>query len=308
MSGFSADWLALREPFDAAARTSALVAELRTHLPRGTPLEILDLGCGAGSNLRHLAPLLGGSQHWRLADHDATLLQSALATTHAWADERGCDVKRAGLALTIGGGGLECTVACEPVDLAELAVVDLPPGGLVTAAALLDLVSRRWLDDLAQRCRAAHAAISIALTYDGRTTVAPAEPEDAEVLELFNRHQLGDKGFGPALGPHAAAAAQAAFAANGYELRTAPSDWMIGSAEHAMQLALLDGWLGAALEIAPARRDALSGLARAPPRARARRPLGVARRPRRPRRLALTRARPRRERRSPRHQTRARAC
>jgi hypothetical protein len=78
------------------------------------------------------------------------------------------------------------------------------------------------------------------------------------VLELFNRHQLGDKGFGPALGPHAAAAAQAAFAANGYEVRTAPSDWLIGSAEHAMQLALLDGWLGAALEIAPARRDALA--------------------------------------------------
>ena len=101
VSGFSADWLALREPFDAAARTSALVAELRAHLPRGTPLEILDLGCGAGSNLRHLAPLLGGPQRWRLADHDATLLQAALATTHAWADERGCDVKRAGLALTI---------------------------------------------------------------------------------------------------------------------------------------------------------------------------------------------------------------
>ena len=258
MSGFSADWLALREPFDAAARTSTLVAELRTHLPRGTPLEILDLGCGAGSNLRHLAPLLGGAQHWRLVDHDATLLESAIAMTQAWARERGCNVKRAGLALTIRGGDLECTVACEPVDLAELAVVDLPPGGLVTAAALLDLVSQRWLEDLAQRCRAARAAISVALTYDGRTTLTPTEPEDPDVLELFNRHQLGDKGFGPALGPRAAAAAAAAFAANGYELRTAASDWVIGTAEHAMQLALLDGWLGAALEIAPARRDALA--------------------------------------------------
>ena len=197
-----------------------------------------------------------------------------------------------------------CDVACEPVDLADLAAVELPDGGLVTAAALLDLVSRDWLDELAQRCRAARAAVSLALTYDGRTTAKPAEPEDAEVLALFNRHQLFDKGFGPALGMRAAAAAEAAFEAHGYELRVATSDWVIGPPEHALQLALLDGWLGAALEIAPESRAGAHELARAPPRARARRPLGASRRPRRPRRLALSRGA------SPpaRYRTRARAC
>jgi len=257
VSGFSADWLALREPFDAAARSSSLIAELRTQLPRDTPLEILDLGCGAGSNLRHLAPLIGGAQRWRLADHDPQLLEAAIATTHAWADERGASVKRASSSLTIRGGSLECDVVCEPVDLTELAVVDVPVKGLVAAAALLDLVSRTWLDALAERCRAAGAAVCFALSYDGRTTVEPAEPEDSEVLELFNRHQLGDKGFGPALGPSAAAAAEAAFRVHGYEIRVAPSDWRVGPHEPALQIALLDGWLGAALELTPARRSAL---------------------------------------------------
>jgi SAM-dependent methyltransferase len=257
VSGFSADWLALREPFDAAARADALVAELLPHLQREAPLEVLDLGAGTGSNLRHLAPLIGGAQRWRLADHDPRLLAAALATTHAWADERGARAKRDGYGLTISGEpALE--VALEPVDLAELAAVDLPAGCLVTAAALLDLVSHAWLDELARHCSAARAAVCFALSYDGRTTITPAEPEDGDVLELFNRHQLGDKGFGSALGPGAAAAAEAAFSAVGYEVRFARSDWVVDTHAHALQLALLDGWRDAATEAAPERRAALA--------------------------------------------------
>lgn len=261
MSGFSAEWLALREPFDAAARSTRLVAELRAHLAPGSgdsPLCVVDLGAGAGSNLRYLAPLLGGTQHWRLADNDSRLLDAALAATHAWTQRRGEDAARAGSALTIRGRSFACEIRCEHADLADLAAIELPDKGLVTAAALLDLVSRDWLDRLAQRCRAAHAAISLALTYDGRTMAKPGEPEDAAVLALFNRHQLFEKGFGPALGMRAAAAAEAAFEAHGYDLRVATSDWLIGPAEHALQLALLDGWLGAALEIAPDSRMALT--------------------------------------------------
>ena len=261
MSGFSTEWLALREPFDAAARSAAAIAELRAHIANGTaatPLAVVDLGAGAGSNLRYLAPLLGGVQRWRLADHDPKLLDAALAATHAWAARRGDEVARTASALEIRGASFACEMRCEPIDLADLAAVELPSRGLVTAAALLDLVSRDWLDRLAQRCRAARAAVSLALTYDGRTTAKPAEPEDTAVLALFNRHQLFDKGFGPALGMRAAEAAEAAFEAHGYELRVATSDWVIGPKEHALQLALLEGWLGAALEIAPESRLALT--------------------------------------------------
>jgi hypothetical protein len=260
VSGFSAEWLALREPFDAAARAASLVTELAAHSSRSgdESLEIVDLGAGAGSNVRYLAPLLGGVQRWRLADHDPKLLEAAIATTQAWADKRSDRTTRTAAALTIHSAAFTCELRREPVDLANLAAIELPAGGLVTAAALLDLVSRDWLDRLAQRCRAARAAVSFALTYDGRTTATPGEPEDPVVLAMFNRHQLFDKGFGPALGMTAADAAEAAFEAHGYEIRIATSDWLIGRADHALQLALLDGWLGAALEIAPESRLALT--------------------------------------------------
>lgn len=255
MSGFSAEWLALREPFDATARAAALVTMLRAHVVAGTaaaPLEIVDLGAGAGSNLRYLAPLLGGTQRWRLVDHDPRLLEAGVAATHAWADAQDAEVRRAGSTLIIRKAGFTAEIRCEPADLTELDAIELPGDGLVTAAALLDLVSWSWLDALAGRCRAARAAVCFALTYDGRMTAIPEDSADSELLARFNRHQLGDKGFGPSLGPHAAAAAAATFEALGYELHTDASDWSMGPEHSELQLALLDGWRGAAAEIEPA--------------------------------------------------------
>jgi hypothetical protein len=257
---FSADWLALREPFDTAARAEKLIAALRARLTAGTvaaPLPVVDLGAGAGSNLRYLAPRLGGAQSWRLVDHDATLLAAAQRMTQAWAQARDAVASAATEPLTIAGGGFSCSVVCEERDLAS-SLPALPPGVLVTAAALLDLVSASWLDQLIGACKDAGAVVHFALTYDGRTTCVPADPDDAEVLALFNRHQLGAKSFGAALGPDAAREAAARFAAAGYTVETLPSDWRIGPAHRAMQEALLDGWLGAAVEIAPQRRDALN--------------------------------------------------
>jgi hypothetical protein len=256
VSGFSAEWLKLREPFDAAARSAALVAELRAHLAQGAgagPLEVVDLGAGAGSNLRYLAPLLGGEQSWRLVDHDRALLDAAIAATRVWAEARGAQVQQQGSALTVRAADFVCEVHCEQRDLRDIADVNLPARGLVTAAALLDLVSAKWLERLARRTTAALAYVCFVLTYDGRSVCTPADPEDAAVLALFNRHQHGDKGFGPALGPDAASAAVSAFARRSYHLSVRPSDWLIAPADHAMQHALLDGWLSAALEMAPDR-------------------------------------------------------
>jgi hypothetical protein len=256
MSGFSANWLSMREPFDAAARAAPLVVELRRRIPRGTsaaPLEVVDLGAGAGSNLRYLAPQLGGEQRWRLVDHDRALLGAALAATRTWAASRSAVVSPTTAELTLRAAEFACRVGGEQFDLAgdALANLVLPTRGLVTAAALLDLVSKRWLEALATRCKAAGAAVCFALSYDGRTVCTPNEPEDALALDLFNRHQRLDKGFGAALGPTAASAAEQVFATHKYRVLTERSDWDIGPQHTAMQHALLDGWLAAALEIAP---------------------------------------------------------
>ena len=52
MGGFSPEWLALREPADHAARNPQVLAAVGAHFAAKGSLTVVDLGCGAGSNLR----------------------------------------------------------------------------------------------------------------------------------------------------------------------------------------------------------------------------------------------------------------
>jgi hypothetical protein len=277
VSGFSAAWLALREPHDAAARAAELVGLLRTHPPMTrngadaalVAREIVDLGSGSGANLRWLAPRLGGEQAWLLVDHDAALLAAAERTLLEWAAATGAAALAESPArgpgrdgwlddIVVTGADFACRVRRARADLAaDLERIELPERALVTSSALLDLVSAEWLDALARRCDATSADVYFALTYDGRTVCTPPDEEDVEVLELFNRHQRGDKGFGAALGSTAGLRAVDAFVARGYRVASRTSDWRIGPGAAAFQRELLAGWLAAALEIAPERRAAL---------------------------------------------------
>ena len=230
MSGFSIDWLNLREPLDAASRADDLARTIAAKI-RGEnagEVSIMDLGCGTGANLRHLAPLIGGSQSWLMVDGDPSLLD----------------------AVAVRAGTDEVHLRTMKCDLAkEMDLLVFPPRGLVTASALLDLVSSDWLEALAERCVRAVAPVLFALTYDGRIECNPPDPTDDKVRQLVNAHQRTDKGFGPALGPNAARSARRIFESHGYKIEAATSDWRIGKSLHALQRALIDGWFTAASEM-----------------------------------------------------------
>ena len=244
MSSFSAQWLQLREPLDAASRAdelcNVLVESLALKQREDSRLPIVDLGAGTGANLRYAAPRLGGKQDWLLVEQDPSLLDAVEGHMRDWPTPFDCRVRHLQLDLAT-----------------QLHQLPLPEGVLLTASALLDLVSEPWLRALARRAAAAAAPVWFALTYDGRIHCVPAEPEDAEIRELLNQHQLHDKGFGPALGPDAGRMAQQLFVEQGYRMHSAPSDWHIGPHWQALQYALVEGWFAAACEIAPQRIPAL---------------------------------------------------
>ena len=249
MSSFSAQWLDLREPLDAASRAPGLAGSLIEALTVGRQrsgrLAIVDLGAGTGANLRYAAPLIGGAQDWLLVDNDPTLQAAVAERMRAW-------VPAPMMA--------DCRVRHLTLDLAtQLQQLPLTAGTLLTASALLDLVSEQWLRGLAGRAADAAASVWFALSYDGRIDCLPGEPEDGEVRELFNLHQRRDKGFGPALGPAAARVAEEVFTQQGYRIDCAPSDWYLGPTQPALQHALVQGWFEAACDIAPHRTPALRG-------------------------------------------------
>jgi hypothetical protein len=66
-----------------------------------------------------------------------------------------------------------------------------------------------------------------ALCVDGRDRFSPPHPADAAVAQGFRRDQRRDKGFGgSALGAAAADAIAGAFAARGFSVESAASDWV----------------------------------------------------------------------------------
>jgi hypothetical protein len=210
VSRFGAEWLRLREPYDHAARSATLAARFAAAV--GPSPDLIDLGAGAGSNLRYLAPRLPASQRWLLVDRDAALLAQACPAP--------------------------AQVRCQVLDLAK----EMPELGSrtgVTAAALLDLASPAWLDRLARWCRG--LPILMALTVDGRLVWQPEEPEDEAVRARFFAHQRTDKGFGPALGPAAAQHLRERLEAAGQRVVLAPSDWRLGPADAPLLGAALEG-------------------------------------------------------------------
>jgi hypothetical protein len=68
------------------------------------------------------------------------------------------------------------------------------------------------------------------------------------VARGFRRDQARDKGFGGAsLGPQAPAVMAEAFAAHGYTIHRAPSDWVVDRRARAFTRAIADGHATAAL-------------------------------------------------------------
>lgn len=228
---FDAGWLALRERADHGARSRALVHALRVEGRRRGWSRLVDLGAGTGSNLRYTSARIPWAKEWVLVDHDAGLLS-------------GVRPPAGGIRVRTVVGDL---VAAE--GLVEVGGVDV-----VTASALLDLVSEDWLRQLRDRCASTAAATYFALSYDGtvRWRGSSAPEVDALVLDAVNEHQRGDKGVGGALGPEATAAASRLFEEAGYRVRMAPSPWTLRGRRDVMLVeALVGGWVDAAVEIRP---------------------------------------------------------
>jgi len=258
MGDFSADWLALREPADFIARSSQLTNVVADTLAHDDILQALDVASGTGSNLRYLAERLPPHQDWLLVDHDPGLIAQAPIRISEWAGARGYEARIEPDGVLLRGDRLKCRVQARRVDVADLRNGAIFDGRtLVTASALLDLVSEQWLQGLAMRCREHASAALFALNYDGRIRCSPEEVEDELVRELVNRHQQRDKGFGAALGPDAAATAERLFVGSGYRVHREPSDWVLSPDARGLQRALIGGWAQAAAEMAPGDSEAI---------------------------------------------------
>jgi hypothetical protein len=227
-------WLVLREPADAAARSSELAERLGRHLAAAGSLAIHDLGGGTGAMGRWLAPRLPGPQHWVVHDRDAGLLELALADVPGPAAD-----------------GTVVTVEARRSDIARTAPEDLAGASLIVASALLDMLTRDELATMLGACIAIGCPLLLALTVVGRVALTPADPLDACVAAAFDAHQRRSTAAGRLLGPDAAEAAADVLRGRGAEVVVRPSPWRLDAARAELTAEWLGGWLAAACEQEP---------------------------------------------------------
>ena len=231
----SPEWLSLREPADAAARSPELAERLAQHLPVAGRLVIHDLGGGSGAMGRWLAPRLPGAQHWVVHDRDADLLRLAVTDPPGSAAD-----------------GAVVTVEARRADVARLAPGDLAGAGLIVASALLDLLTDDELAGMLGACAAVGCPVLLGLSVVGRVALAPADPLDARIAAAFNAHQRRTTGAGRLLGPDAVAASVGELRATGAEVVVRPSPWRLNGTCFDLTAEWLRGWVGAACEQEPA--------------------------------------------------------
>jgi SAM-dependent methyltransferase len=226
----SRGWLALREPADAAARALDLVECLARH-PATDGWLIHDLGCGTGAMGRWLAPLLSRPQHWVVHDRDPDLLEVAAAEPPGPAAD-----------------GAAVSVEPRHSDITRLQPADLAGATLITASALLDVLTEEELDGLVSVCVDPGCPLLLTLSVLGRVELAPVDPLDHRVAAAFDAHQRRATERGRLLGPDAVAFAVEQFRRLGANALVRPSPWRLGALQSELAAEWFDGWVGAACE------------------------------------------------------------
>ncbi|MFP5346202.1 MAG: glycosyltransferase [Actinomycetes bacterium] len=237
VSAVSPSWLALREPADHEARTAVerLLPLLRAALGSARPIRVVDVGAGTGSNLRWVAPRLPGPQEWVLVDRDRELLARALDLSRGVRD----------------GDGFPVRVGIVDGDLRQPETLPLCRGGLLTASALLDVLSPATVQGLVQAAVDAGTSLLFSLTVDGDVELDPADPLDHDITAAFAAHQRRLHGEGPFCGADGTAIAADALHAAGYVVHCAKTPWTLEAGRDGVLSAWLDEWVAAALEQEP---------------------------------------------------------
>lgn len=237
----SSEWLAVREPADANARSRELALGAAAILSAG-PVVVHDLGSGTGSMMRWLAPLLPGPQTWVLHDWNADLTELAIEGP-----------------LPLDRDRSVISAQSRTGNLADLRPEDLTGASVVTASALLDVLTSRETHAIVDACVRASCPALFALSVTGDVRLTPGHELDAEVGRAFNAHQLRTANRRRQLGRYGAPIARGLFIEAGWQVREETTIWHLDHHRPRLLLEWLDGWIDAAVEQEPELRAAAAG-------------------------------------------------
>jgi hypothetical protein len=181
--------------------------------------------------MRWLAPLLPGPQTWVLHDWNANLVDRATNGAVPLDRER-----------------RRVSISTRTAELAHLDPEHLDGASLVTASALLDVLTVQEIRAVIDACVAVGCPVLLSLSVTGAVRLEPPDPRDDVFAASFNAHQQRRAGGRRLMGLDGVALAQRLFLEAGWSIRRSASCWRLGDHDPRLLEQWFDGWCDAALE------------------------------------------------------------
>ncbi len=147
--------------------------------------------------------------------------------------------------------GTDVTAETRQRDITRLTAADLDGASLVTASALLDMLTAEEVERVVAACAGAGCPALLTISVIGRVELTPPDPLDADIAAAFNAHQRRTAGGRRLLGPDAVEATVEAFGRRGATVVVRSSPWRLGADQAELASEWFRGWVAAACEQRP---------------------------------------------------------
>jgi SAM-dependent methyltransferase len=239
---FSVKWLNTRYPFDVAARNSEVEKAALMALPPDRDLRLLDLGAGTGNSCRYFIPKLPQNQEWLLVELNPDLIEAAKQQLVEFAKAEGYKRLPSDDGLKFKGKKTIHIRFLQHSFLHLNDVLDLSGFDLVTAGAVIDLLSTDMLEQLVQQFIGHVAPFLATINFVG-LLFDQATDRDRQYAALYMQHMQRERPFGRALGAHCIPFLESWLLIRDIPFLSGASDWMIrpeDTAMHAFQLDFME--------------------------------------------------------------------
>ena len=183
MHEFNNNWLKLRETVDKKSRNLKIIQLINKKFDNNTPVSIIDLGTGTGSNFNYLKPKLKFSQNWVFTDISLNSINYFKQN------------------LKLSNKIIKTKFQIFDV-INDLDKIKFKSFDIVTGSAFLDILPKNWFYKF-HKFNSKTEIVLFALNYNGDFKFLPKHKNDKIIVNLFNKDQKTDKGIGnKAVGPN----------------------------------------------------------------------------------------------------------
>ena len=241
-TNFQEEWLAIRYPFDLAARNKEVEAAFLDYFYGYDELQIIDIGSGTGNNFRYWFSKLPISQSWTFVELNPLLAEISLAKAKKYLEASDWEVSISKNQLSASfREGVQKHKKIR-IQILETSFLELPFGhqllgnpDFLMANAVFDLLTAKMFDRFAEQLIEHKIPLLSTINFVGMRFQNPTK-EDELFTNYYLQHMQRLQTFGRTLGTDCTTHATSFFKKKGQSYTLGESNWIVKKTDEKMLL------------------------------------------------------------------------